>query len=96
VLAAGFSRQLPHSQTTRTRKSPKQSSSFLMGVSTRTREWCGEAGSCVHAVPASVQSCTGRACVQAEADIDERKMMGSRGSFSSGPRMPLSDSRQML
>jgi hypothetical protein len=30
----------------------------------------------------------------AEADIDERKMMGSRRSFSSGPRMTLSDPLQ--
>jgi hypothetical protein len=29
-----------------------------------------------------------------EADIDECKMTGSRRSFSSGPRMSLSDSQQ--
>ena len=30
-----------------------------------------------------------------EADTDERKMMGSRRSFSSGPRVTLSDSQQI-
>ena len=39
--SGSISQTAPQSQTTRTRKSPKQSSSFLMWGRTRTREWCG-------------------------------------------------------
>ena len=52
-------RDVPHGQVTRTRKSPKQSSSRLMWGRTRTRAWCRRCGGCVHAAAPLQDHCMG-------------------------------------
>ena len=50
-------RDVPQGQVTRTRESPKHSSSRLMWGSTRTGAWCGPGAARVHAVPALCSPC---------------------------------------